>query len=225
MGAGADPNLDAFEALLTPQESRLLSTLNSPARIQAFLNNLPYSEDDIDRCPVRLLHDRKGNSFDGGLFAALALRRLGRPPMLLQFVPKDGENRHLIALFRDYGGWGAVAHSNLTGLRYRDPVFLSQRELVMSYFDNHVNLAGEKTLRGYRGPFLMKLFDGLNWMGSDDGLKVFQAAMDHHQVHTILNENMAANLSLADERSLEAALLGAHPIEPIKIPTEPNELE
>ncbi len=218
MIASPDPQLVALESHLTPQEHLILSGLDSPLKIQAFLNIIPYSEDEFYRCPLRLLRDWKGHCFDGALFAAMALRRLGRPPILLELVPNERDDDHVLALFRDYGGWGAIAQSNFTGLRYREPVYHSQRELVMSYFEDHVNVAGEKTLRGYRGPFLLKLYDSLDWMVSDEGLENLSAAMDRYPIHPIINPEMAANLSTADRRSLEAALLGANPNGLYKIP-------
>jgi hypothetical protein len=47
------------------------------ATIQAFLDSIPYSAEDIYRCPLRVLRDRKAHCFDGAMFAAAALRRLG----------------------------------------------------------------------------------------------------------------------------------------------------
>jgi len=34
-------------------------------------------------------------------------------------------------------------------LRFREPVYLTIRELVMSYYKHYYNPAGEKTLRAY----------------------------------------------------------------------------
>jgi hypothetical protein len=218
MDANPDPWLLAFDVQLSPKEIQLLSEMDGPAKIQAFLNTIPYSEDEFSRCPLRLLRDHQGHCFDGALFAALALRRLGRPPMLLELVPNERDDDHLLAIFRDYGGWGAIAQSNFTGLRYREPVYRSLRELVMSYFDDHLNVAGERTLRGYRGPFLMKLFDNLEWMVSDAGLEKLAERMDQFQVHALLSDEMVANLSIADQRSVAAALLGANPRGLYKIP-------
>lgn len=217
-GAESDQWMLKLNRQLDPAERQLLDSLDSPAKIQAFLNTIPYSEDSFYRCPLRLLRDRKGHCFDGALFAAMALRRLGRPPMLLELVPNERDDDHLVALFRDYGCWGALAQSNLNGLRYREPVYHSQRELVMSYFEHHINTAGEKTLRGYRGPFLLKLFDGLDWMSSDDGLDALANGMDSYHVHPLITNEMAATLARVDERSLKAELLGANPAGLFKVP-------
>ena len=67
--------------------------------------------------------------------------------MLVDLLPWDDDD-HVIALFRRGACWGAVAKSNIVGLRYREPVYRSLRELVMSYFDPYFNLSSYRTLRG-----------------------------------------------------------------------------
>ena len=196
---------------LSPAELQLLSGLDSPYAIQSFLNTIPYSEDKFYRCPLRMLRDRKGHCFDGALFAAMALRRLGYPPLILEFIPNERDDDHIITLFKQHNCWGAVAQSNFTGLRFRDPVFRSLRELVMSYFADHFNSAGEITLRGYRGPVHLQTFDRLEWMGSDSGLEALADGMERYRIQRLLTNEMAAGLSLVDARSLQAGLLGANP--------------
>ncbi len=111
-----------------------------------------------------------------------------------------------------------MAQSNFTGLRYRDPVYRSLRELVMSYFEDFINSLGEKTLLGYRGPINLKTFDRLDWMSSDAGLEALSDGMDRYRVRPVITDEMAAGLALADERSLKAALLGANPDGLFKVP-------
>jgi hypothetical protein len=200
-----------FEAQLTPSERQLLDGLDSPAKIQAYLNTLPYSDDKFYRCPLRVLRGRKAHCFDGALFAAMALRRIGFPPLILELVPNERDDDHIVALFKQHNCWGAVAQSNFSGLRYREPVYRSLRELVMSYFEDHFNNAGEKTLRGYRGPINLKTFDRLDWMSRDAGLETLADGMDRYRIIPVITDQMAANLSLADERSLRAGLMGANP--------------
>ena len=210
--------MNKFESQLKPSEKRILDGLDTPARIQAFLNTIPYSEDKFYRCPLRLLRDRKGHCFDGALFAAMALRRTGRPPVVLELIPNDRDDDHLIALFKQHGGWGAVAQSNFTGIRFREPVYRSLRELVMSYFEDFFNSAGEKTLLGYRSPINLKVFDRLDWMASDAGLETLSNAMDHYRIHPLISAEMAAGLSPVDDRSLRAGLLGSNPDGLFKVP-------
>src|SRR5664280_1437150 len=218
MGRNSDRWMRKFDEQISPSERQVLSYLDSPSAIQSFLNSVPYSEDKFYRCPLRVLRDRKVHCFDGALFAAMALRRLGHPARILELVPNDRDDDHIIALFKLHGGWGSVAQSNFSGLRFREPVYRSLRELVMSYFEDHFNAAGEKTLRGYRGPVHLQTFDRLEWMSSDDGLDSLADGMNRYHIQPLLTAEMEAGLSLADERSVNAGLLGANPDGLFKVP-------
>ena len=203
-------SLQTFDSHLTTAERKSLSGLDTPARIQVFLNTIPYSEDEFYRCPLRVLRDRKAHCFDGVLFAAMALRRIGFPPLIMELLPNERDDDHLIALFKQRGHWGAVAQSNFTGLRYHEPIFRTLRELVMSYFEDFFNALGEKTLRGYRGPINLSTFDRLDWMSSDTGLETLADGMNRYCATPVITPEMAAALALVDERSLKAGLLGAN---------------
>jgi hypothetical protein len=200
-----------FETRLTSSEKNLLAGLDSPGKIQTFLDTVPYSEDKFYRCPLRVLRDHKAHCFDGALFAAMAFRHIGQPSLILELIPNERDDDHILAVFKQTGHWGAVAQSNFVGLRYREPVYRNLRELVMSYFEDFFNTAGEKTLRGYRGPINLRVFDSLDWMGSDAGLESLADGMDRYRIIPILTKAMAASLGKLDKRSLEAGLLGSDP--------------
>jgi len=203
---------------LTPAEREALDGLDSPAKIQAFLSTIPYSEDHYYRCPLRVLRERKAHCFDGALFAAMALRRLGFPPKILEFLPNDRDDDHLVALFRLGGRWGAVAQSNFPALRFREPLHRTLHELAMSYFEDFFNTAGEKTLRGYRGPIHLEQYDRLSWMESDIGLEQLAEGFDHYRTITLITEDIARILVPLDERSLRAGLSGTNPAGLFKVP-------
>jgi hypothetical protein len=68
---------------------------------------------------------------DAALFAAAALRAQGHPPLIVDLEAVRDDD-HVIAVYRRGGRWGALARSNFSGLRSREPVYRSLRELVMS---------------------------------------------------------------------------------------------
>ncbi len=195
---------------LDQSERKLLAGLNSPNKIQIFLNSVPYSEDEFYRCPLRVLRERKAHCFDGALFAAMAMRQLGHPPLILELLPNDRDDDHIIVPFKQNQHWGSVAQSNFSGLRFREPIYRSLRELVMSYFEDFFNAVGEKTMVGYRGPINLKVFDLLEWMTSDTGLETLSNDMDRYRIHPVISAEMAAGLSPVDERSLQAGMLGTN---------------
>ncbi|MEJ2080105.1 MAG: hypothetical protein P8020_14515 [Acidobacteriota bacterium] len=201
---------DAGDEPWTGEELHILRSLDSPARIQAFLDSIPYSADPIYRSPRSVMRDRKAHCFDGALFAAEALERLGHAPRIvdLQAVRDDD---HLLALFKVDGNYGAVAKSNFVGLRYRDPIYHSLRELVLSYFDSYFNLDREKTLRGYTVPLDLRAFDRTEWRTCDDRLELIAERLDQIRSWTVIDEETAAALPPVDDRTFQAQLLGSNP--------------
>lgn len=200
----------AFEKSLTKQERKAISALTTPAKIQAFLDDIPYSGEERYRCPLTVLRDGKGHCFDGALFGAAMLRRLGHPPRILDMLPNARDDDHLLALYQRDGCWGAVAKSNFSGLRIREPIYRTLRELVLSYFEDYFNAAGEKTLRSYTVPLNLKAFDKLNWMTSDKNLEAIALRLDEIRKVRVLTRRMVANLSLVDRRSYQAGMLGVN---------------
>jgi hypothetical protein len=195
---------------LTSSERRSIERLNTPSRIQGFLDELTYSTDSTYRCPLRVLRERTGHCFDGALLAAAMLSRLGHPPLIMELLPNDRDDDHLLAVFKRDGYWGALANSNFTGLRFREPVYRDVRELVMSYFEQFYNVACEKTLRGYTRILNLKAFDKHLWMTQDEPLELIARRLDHIGRVSLLSEDMIKNLSPVDRRSYQAGLLGAN---------------
>jgi hypothetical protein len=205
------PQADRFERMLTGAERRVVGRLSSPERIQAFLDEIPYSADEFYRCPLRVLRERKAHCFDGAVFAAAMLRRIGQPALILDLLSNGRDDEHLLALYRAEGAWGAVAKSNFVGLRYREPVYRTLRELAMSYFEQYYNLEREKTLRGYTGPLNLKRFDRLDWLTQDEPLDRIAARTDELRRIELITPSMARRLSPVDARAYESGLHGADP--------------
>lgn len=200
---------DFFQQLTNPERD-VIEGFAAPIDIQRFLDTLPYSTDSFYRCPLRVLRNRTAHCFDGALFAAAMLRRLGFPPLILDLLPNERDDDHLLALFKFDGHWGAVAKSNFVGLRFREPVYRSIRELVMSYFEQYFNVAAEKTLRAYAGPLNLTGFDRLRWMTEDHGLEQIAQRLDQLRRISIISERTVGLLSPVDARSYQAGLFGAN---------------
>ena len=201
---------DSFLQALTPQELKIISALDSPLKIQAYLDTVPYSTEPVYRCPLQVLRDQVAHCFDGALFAAATLRRLGFPPLILDMIPNSRDDDHLLALFKQDGHWGAIAKSNFVGLRYREPIFRNLRELVLSYFEQYYNVAGEKTLRGYTRPLNLETFDKRQWMTRDEPLDLIAQRLDEIRRYFLLTPLMIENLSAVDKRSFQAGLQEAN---------------
>ena len=203
------PVVKDFDQVLTKSEGREIARLTTPNKIQDFLDGFPYRAEAIYRCPLRVFRERIAHCFDGALFAAAALRRLGYPPLVLEMFPNDRDDDHMLALYKRDGHWGAVAKSNFVGLRFREPIYRTLRELMMSYFEQFYNMEREKTLRGYTVPLNLKTFDRLNWMTSDEPLERIGKQLDKIRKIRVLTRRMVAGLSPVDDRTYQAGLLGA----------------
>ena len=138
---------------LTSAEAGRLRRLTPPWRIQKFLDDLDYdAPGEGCRSPRRVLRERKVQCMDGALFAAAALRVQGEPPLILDLEAVFDDD-HVLAVYRRNGLWGSIARSNYSGLRFREPLFRSVRDLVLSYVEAYFNLRRQKTLRRYSRPF------------------------------------------------------------------------
>jgi hypothetical protein len=196
----------------TPCEIRALRALKTPRGIQRALDAMPYHIAGTAWSPRRVLRGRTAHCLEGAVFAAAALRVLGYPPLLLDFEAVQ-DSDHVIAVFRLRGHWGAIAKSNFSGLRYREPVYRSLRELAMSYFEGYVNLRGERTLRAFSRPVNLARFDRLypGWMVSEADLWWIPEHLVDVPHAPLLSPAMIRGLSRVDRRSLDAALAGHRP--------------
>ena len=199
----------AFEKEATKSERRAFDRLTTPSAAQSFLDGVTYSSEEIYRCPLRVLRERTGHCFDGAVFAAAALWRMGYPPLILELLPNNRDDDHLLAVYRKDGCWGALAQSNFTGLRYREPVYRSLRELVMSYFEQFYNTNREKTLRGYTEPVNLAVFDSREWITRDAIMRHIAGGLDRVPHRKVLTRKMVRGLALMDERSFRSGLMGS----------------
>jgi hypothetical protein len=188
-------------------ELRKLRGLKTPAGIQRFLDDLPYNLKFDARSPKKVLQDGTASCLDGGIFAAAALRVLGFPPLIFD-LEAEQDTDHVVAIFKVRGHWGAVAKSNFTGCRYREPVYRSLRELAMSYFNIYFNLRFERTLRRYSRPVNLARFDHLKWMTTDKPIWFIAEHLCEIPHISLLTSTMEKNLTRLDPRSIKGEMTG-----------------
>lgn len=206
----ASPPASGGEADWTPAERRLLASLDTPEKVQFFLNRLAYDPAPGTASPRRVLRERKANCFEGALLAAAVFRHHGRPPLLVDMRSWNDDD-HVLAVFRHNGAWGCVAKSNYTVLRFREPVYRTIRELMMSFFDIFFNAIGQKTLRQYSVPFDLGRFESRGWMTTPDDISWIGDALDRARHYRVLTPAQIRGLHRADPVLVKAGLLGADP--------------
>jgi hypothetical protein len=202
--------ISEFESRLTLNLKNIFRHLSSPVDIQTYLDSIPYIAEELDRSPLRVMTDGQAHCLDGGIFAALALTRLGHRPLILDLVPEPGaDDDHVLALFQNNGCWGCIAKSNYTFLRFREPVYRNLRELAMTYFESYTNTEKRKTLRGYTRPLNLSQF-APEWMWSESGITEIARQMYLRKPIPLISPENAASLSLSDERFYQANTLGTN---------------
>ncbi len=173
---------------LTKQEVSFLKKLNTPNKIQDYLDSISFNfeeKGETAMSPRRVMREKKAHCIEGAFFAATALMISGDRPLIMNLKVSGKDFDHCVALFKKNGYWGAISKTNHAVLRFRDPIYKTIRELALSYFHEYFLITnGDKTLRGYTEPMDMKKF-GSTWMTDENDLwdiaeKIFY--MKHTQI-------------------------------------------
>src|SRR5215210_3868129 len=190
-------------------ELAVFRKLSSPEKIQRFLDDeIGYNkEKDGETCrsPRRVLRDGLAHCAEGAYFAAAALRLHGHPPLIVDLMAVRDDD-HILAIFKQHDHWGAIAKSNYSGLRFREPVYRTIRELVMSYYAHYCNTKGELTLREFSRPISLARFDRINWMTTEADLWEIGEYLYTVSHLRVLPPEMERKRRMLDRRLFEAAL-------------------
>jgi hypothetical protein len=198
-------NTNHFLALLSPVERAVLENLRSPKEIQAFLDTLVYPTQGYNRSVSGILAERQAHCLDGGVFAAAALTVLGFAPILIDLRPEpEIDDDHVLAVYKQDGGWGCLAKSNFPLLRRRNAVHRSLRELVMTYFEAYLNVDTRQiTLRGYTRPLNLArpgtALGGYNPITDSRAIDALETWFKHARRVPLLSSAQIANLQAPDD--------------------------
>jgi len=204
----------------TEREIALMQKLDTPAKVQDFLNSLKFNFEDEGetlKSPVRVLRTKSAHCIEGAILGAYILSLHGFEPLILHLETekKERDFDHVIALFKQNNLWGALSKTNHAVLRYREPVYKNVRELVMSYFHEYFLDNGKKTLRKYSRPLNLNVFKkpssnvsrskaGRGWEVSEKDLWFIDKELDKIKHYNIASKNIFKNLRKADKIEIEA---------------------
>jgi hypothetical protein len=189
------------------QESKI-EKFNTPEKIQAFLDQAQYNVEGTPRIPSHVLKMKKAHCFDGAVFAASVLAYHGEPPLILDLCAVRDDD-HILAIYRQGPYLGAIAKSNYVGLRFREPIFKTARELVLSYFESYFNLQREKSLREYSEPFDLRKIKQLEWSLEEGVFDQIAQQIVKARHFPILTKNQVRKLKRVDCRTFNAGLVGS----------------
>jgi len=187
---------------LITSELRQLKKLSTPAKIQDWLNTLPFNFElggDTCQSPRQVLASGTAHCLEGAMIATLALRLQGHKPLIMDLKSINGiDDDHVVALFRMSGRWGGITKTNHGVLRYREPIYLNPRELAVSFFHEYFLHSGRKTLRSYSRPLDLSCFDSRGWMTTADDVWYVPQTLDRIKHFPLLTKGMIKTLRLAD---------------------------
>ncbi len=195
----------------TASETRLFAGLDSPKKIQDFLETLSVNfEKDGETCrsPRLVLRHKSAHCMEGAMLAAAILEFHGHKPLVLDLRSvKPHDDDHVVAVFRQFGCWGAISKTNHAVLRYREPVYKTIRELALSFFHEYFLDSGKKTLREYSDPFDLRYFNRLKWRTADRELFEIPQRLDSIRHYKLLFSAQIRNLRKADPIEIKAGRL------------------
>ena len=168
-------------AALTPAERRQFQRLDTPKKIQDFLDTLPANfepDGDTHMSPRRVLKTRVAHCTEGAIFAAACLAYHGRDAFLLDLRSLPTDQDHVVTLFKERGLWGAISKTNHAVLRWRDPIYKTPRELAMSYAHEYYLKSGRKSLIAFSKPFRLTRHAPSRWVTADENLDWLIIALD-----------------------------------------------
>ena len=198
-----------FEAF-NKEDIELIKSLNTPKKIQDFINQLEINfEKQGETCysPKTVLKMGRAHCMEGAMLAACILRFHRHEPLILDIEATEKDFDHVVTLFKINKHWGAISKTNHSVLRYREPVYKTIRELVMSFFHEYFTDEGIKTMRSFSSPVNLKKFDKNNWMTSEADvwfIPDYLADMKHNK---ILNKSQVKSLRKADKIEIDAGKL------------------
>ena len=194
---------------LTPAEYRRLARLNTPQKIQAFVDAIPQNfEIGGQTClSVReVLRQNRALCIEGAVVAACALWINGEPPLLFD-LKAERDSDHVVAIYRRGRCWGAISKTNSVVLRRRDPIYRSLRELAMSYFHEYTNRRYQKTLRSYSRAFDLRRLAPELWVTNPKHCWDLGWALDAAHHYKLLTHRQEKLLGLREGIEREAQKL------------------
>lgn len=186
--------------IFTQKEKILLKKLNTPTKVQDFLNSLKFNFEESGetlKSPLFTLRARNAHCFEGALLGAYILSLHGFMPYLIHLKTTKEDYDHVIVPFKVGQFWGALSKTNHAVLRYREPIYKNIRELVMSYFHEYFLDNGKKTLRQYSTLFNLNILKG-DWATSETNLWYIDKKLDKIKHYNIVPRASLGKLRKAD---------------------------
>lgn len=195
-----------YALAFTKKEIALMKRLNTPAKVQDFLDKLKFNFEkggETLKSPLFTLREKNAHCFEGTLLGAYVLSLHGFKPYVMHLKATKDDYDHVVVPFKIDGLWGALSKTNHAVLRYREPIYKNIRELVMSYFHEYFLNNGKKTLRSYSMFLDLNIFEK-GWEVKKDNLWGIDQELDKIKHYDIASRIVFNNLRKADKIEIKA---------------------
>lgn len=163
----------------------LLDKLDTPYKIQQYVDeHIQYDPYREDRTIEEVVNDKKGECYNGALFALLALKNLGYTSGLVLLSPFEDEE-HILAVYQYNNRWGSIAQSKFLGLKGREPIYLNIHDLAVSYKEFYFSFEGHYSLSGYSDLFDVDRY-GDRWIYDRDTIVRMEEDLLSSTIHDLI---------------------------------------
>lgn len=204
-----------IDALLTPNERKIFRNLNSPIKIQDFLESFPVNfelDSHTYKSPRSTLATGSAHCLEGAVLAAAILSYHGHKPLLMDFQTAYDDEDHVVAVYMVAGRYGALSKTNHPVLRFRDAVYANPRELAMSFFHEYFLFRnGKKSLRKYSEPFDLSKFNPENWITTTRDLDWLVERLDKSRHYEVAPRKAIKSLRPVPSLEISAAKIEHEP--------------
>lgn len=200
---------------------------NTPEKIQDLVNSFSSNfelDGDTYWSPQKVLQARCGHCIEAALLALVICRYHNIEAGLINLQSVAADTDHVICAFRRRGRWGAIAKCNHAVLRYREPVYRSPRELVMSYFHEYRDDDGIITLRQYSRLVPYARLDRVHpgWEWAEEKLDDIALCLDEAPHYPILRRGQRTRRADPIERHTGNIVEWCRPYVRTKLPKIPR---
>jgi hypothetical protein len=206
---------DALRALLTPAERRVFARLDTPQKIQAYLEKLPPNFElggETYMSPRRVLKARTVHCAEAAVLAAAILIYHGQPVWLMDIRALPSDQDHIVTLFKQRGLWGAISKTNHAVLRWRDPIYRSAREVAMTYAHEYNLDFGKKSMLAYSRPFSLRRYAPRRWVIAEEDLDWLMDALDDSPHEPVAPPHALKRRRKSTRVELKSQDLTEHPV-------------
>jgi len=179
----------SFRKHLSESDLTLLKSLNTPEKVQLYIDTaIKYNSTREDRSVQEVIQDRVAECYNGALFGVACLLLAGFRTSIIRLYARAGDEEHILAVYEKNGFYGSVAQSKFLGLKSRQPIYRSIRDLAVSYVEFYFSYDGRYTLQSYSQLLPISKYN-LNWLDQASTVKTMALDLNNSKHSDLVGLN------------------------------------